>query len=420
MIRSITIGIPIFNKSDNNIKEELIKFKEVVNNYSLKKNLSIRTMRLTLPPINSNNKVTAEMIYSIIQSTKKIADSIGVRWYCLPIDLFIENNRKEILEEIQNLLIKDSRLFINLIVANKNSISIEGAELASQFILNTARRSANGIDNFRVGTSASCEAGTPFFPFSRHEGKKTNFSIALETTSIALKLANKAYSNKWTLSEFHKTLVYELSEVMITIDNFGKLIEDNTGLEYLGLDGSFAPFPDGETSVSKIIEALGPTPSGVYGSVFITSILTDALKKAGKYSKARTIGFNGVMFSVLEDNGMANANNLKALTLEKLALLSTVCGCGIDMAPVPMSMFQEDISSLILDISTLAVKLNKPLGVRILPIPNKSVNEYTQLNLDFLCDSRVMDSGVSASKPMLFGKTWSYDNQILDKGNSND
>lgn len=67
------------------------------------------------------------------------------------------------------------------------------------------------------------------------------------------------------------------------------------------------------------------------------------------------------MFSVLEDNGLTDANNFRALTIDKLALYSTVCGCGIDMAPVPSSMFQEDISSLILDVASLAVRLKKPL-----------------------------------------------------------
>ena len=53
-------------------------------------------------------------------------------------------------------------------------------------------------------------------------------------------------------------------------------------------------------------------------------------------------------------------------------------------------MFAEDLAGLVLDIATLAVRLRKPLGVRVLPVPNKAVNEYTELNLDFLCDSRVM------------------------------
>lgn len=164
--------------------------------------------------------------------------------------------------------------------------------------------------------------------------------------------------------------------------------------------------PDGETSVAKLIEIIGASPIGAHGSVFVTNILTTALKQAAKEANALTVGFNGVMYSVLEDEGICEANNLKAITLDKLALLSTVCGCGIDMAPLPISTYKESIANLILDISTLAVRLNKPLGIRVLPIPNKSINEFTELNLDFLCDSRVMNPGINASKPLLEAKIW--------------
>ena len=46
--------------------------------------------------------------------------------------------------------------------------------------------------------------------------------------------------------------------------------------------------------------------------------------------------------------------------------------------------------------------------MRVLPIPNRAVNEYTALNLDFLCDSRVMDPGLSGSKPLLPDPVWRY------------
>ncbi len=60
------------------------------------------------------------------------------------------------------------------------------------------------------------------------------------------------------------------------------------------------------------------------------------------------MGFNGVMYSLLEDNGLAEANNLRAVTIEKLAVFSSVCGCGIDMVPVPGMMFAEDLAGLAL------------------------------------------------------------------------
>lgn len=408
MIRSITLGVPAYTSSKAELMERVAAFRQHATALSASVQLEARTIRLTLPPPESQDALNSGALRSIVESVRDIADAAGARWYCLPIDLLVSSGRDALLEEVQTLVVRDSRLFLNLMVATPDEISVDGAAAASRFVLNLARRSSNGIDNFRVGVSAACPSATPFFPFSRHEGSELAFSIAMETAQIALSCARAACQERCTLTAFQDRLISELQQAMARIDQFGRELATLTGFDYRGLDGSIAPFPDGDTSVATLIELLGPAPVGAHGSVFITSIISEAIKLAASRAGARTAGFNGVMYSVLEDNGLTKANNLRAVSLEKLALLSTVCGCGIDMVPVPASMFAEDVTGLILDIATLAVRLRKPLGVRLLPIPNRAVNEFTQLNLDFLCDSRVMDPGVSASTPMLSESTWRY------------
>jgi uncharacterized protein (UPF0210 family) len=408
MIRSLTIGVPVFTQSKTHLTQQLIAFNRHSELISQKFNLPFRTTRLTLPAPDFNSDVTEGGLRSVIDTVRDLAASAGARWYCLPINLFDSNVSAAVLDEVLNLIVRDSQLFVNLIVAKQKTISIAGAYEASKFITNLSRRSSNGIDNFRLGVSAACNAGTPFFPFSRHEGAEAGFSIALETTDSALSIAERARKEQWTLSQFQDELILKLQSAFSQAEQFGRELEAASGVHFLGIDGSFAPFPDGKTSVASVIESLGPTPVGCLGTVFMTSVLTDAIKVAAHRANATLVGFNGVMFSVLEDNGLTHANNLRALSLEKLALFSTVCGCGIDMVPIPSTTFSEDIAGLILDISALAIRLNKPLGVRLLPIPNKSVNEYTQLNLDFLCDGRVMETGISASKPILADAEWRY------------
>jgi len=408
MIRSFTIGVPIYSRSTGELTACLERFRDVSDAHCAQAGLAPRTRRLTLPPPSLDAEAAPGALRSVIDGVRGLADACGARWYCLPLDLFEERGRSSLLEEARALVLRDSRLFLNLIVADADTIAMHAAEAASRFVLNLARRSNNGIDNFRVGISAACPAGTPFFPFSRHEGDAPAFSIAMETTATALALARQARQAHWSLSDFQDALIQALAADMTRIQALGLAIEAESGVRFRGMDGSFAPFPDNETSVARLVELLGPSPVGAHGSVFITSVLTDALKQAAQRAAVRTVGFNGVMYSVLEDNGLTDANNLRALSLEKLALLSTVCGCGIDMVPVPATMFPEDMTGLVLDIATLAVRLRKPLGVRLLPIPNRAINEYTQLNLDFLCDSRVMDPGISASKPILNNTLWRY------------
>jgi uncharacterized protein len=408
MIRSITIGVPIHSRPQAELADRLAGFRVQAAAMTTAAGLPPRTLRLTLPPPQVDAEASPGMLRSLVESTHALADAAGARWTCLPLDLAAERGRKALLEEAQAMVVRDERLFLNLMIADTQTIHMDAAMAAARFVLQLGRRSANGIDNFRVGMSAACPAGLPFFPFSRHEGDELAFSIAMETTPVALELARAARRERWPLAVFQDTLIAALAGDMARVDALGRGLAATTGFEYRGLDGSFAPFPDGETSVARLVELLGPSPVGAHGSVFVTSVLSEAIKTAGARAGALLVGFNGVMYSVLEDNGLTDANNLRSLSLEKLALLSTVCGCGIDMAPVPGTMFAEDLAGLILDIATLAVRLRKPLGVRVLPVPNKAVNEYTQLNLDFLCDSRVMDPGISASKPMLDGSAWRY------------
>lgn len=409
MIRSITIGTPVFSKSRAALADDLLNFQAQAQGLSQRHGLEARTIRLTLPPpAGAAAYQEAGTLRSIVDTTRALADAAGARWYCLPLDLTDGNEHDALLNEAQALVVKDSRLFLNLIVATPEQISMTGARMAGSFILSLARRSQNGIDNFRVGVSAACPAATPFFPFSRHEGDQPAFSLAMETAQTALVCARAAREQNWGLVQFQESLISELQAAMSRVDGFGRELEQATGVRYCGLDGSLAPFPDGDTSVATLVELLGPSPAGAHGSVFVTSILSEAIRQAGERAEARMVGFNGVMYSVLEDNGLTRANNLRAISLNKLALLSTVCGCGIDMVPVPSTMFQEDMTGLILDIATLAVRLKKPLGVRLLPIPNRAINEFTNLNLDFLCDSRVMDPGVSASIPLLHDDVWRY------------
>ena len=100
-------------------------------------------------------------------------------------------------------------------------------------------------------------------------------------------------------------------------------------------------------------------------------------------------------FLGLEDPVLAAANNRRRISIDVLLALCTVCACGLDMIPVPGVSFPEEISALMLDAAALSCALDKPLGARLLPIPDGRVNDFTKLNLDFLCDSRIL--GLSAN-----------------------
>jgi uncharacterized protein len=391
MIRSLTIGLPLEELSTAEIQlrvNRLLRSAEDV--LAAHKP---RTLRFTLPPSGADGEREGALL-SRLRWVDELATATGVRWFCAPLDFVTAGPRRGRLTAARDAIGRFEKMFLNVILAADRQIAVNAAQDTAKLVLDISRKSNNGFDNFRVGASFNCPPNAPFFPFSRHEGGNVAFSFALETTPVALE-ALRDVKRSHDAGAMRDRIVRALGPQLQTIDTLGNHLADATGCEYRGLDGSFAPMPVDDVSVARLVELVIGAPIGSHGSVFATAFLTDALRTALLESKARAVGFNGVMYSVLEDPALAASVNKRRIGLDALLATATVCACGLDMIPVPGVSFPEEISAVMLDVAALSCALDKPLGARLLPIPNAHVNELTQLNLDFLCDSRVL--GLSAN-----------------------
>jgi uncharacterized protein (UPF0210 family) len=68
-----------------------------------------------------------------------------------------------------------------------------------------------------------------------------------------------------------------------------------------------------------------------------------------------------------------------------------VCGCGLDTIPLPGEVSQESLSALLIDLGALALRHNKPLTARLMPIPRKSAGDPIHFDFPYFADSRVME-----------------------------
>ncbi len=386
MIRSLTIGLPLATKSPSHIRERVRGFLEIAIATLEAADLAPRTVRFALPAVGQEGEIEGAIL-SRVRFVDELSADTGVRWMCLPIDLVADGLNTVRMAAAIDVIGRFPRLFLNLIVAEDGKIAVNSVNQVADLILKISRRSNNGFDNFRVGASCNCPPNSPFFPFSQHKGDNLAFSFALETTNLAVE-ATKSVQGNVALAREH--LIEALVPTLRKVQSLAEELASKTDVEFRGMDASLAPFPGDGTSVGALVEQLLGASVGSHGSVFITAMLTDALRCALKESGAKPVGFNGVMYSMLEDKHLASANSKRNVTLDGLVSLAAVCGCGIDMVPVSGICFQEEIAAVILDIAAMSSTLKKPLGVRMLPIPNRGVNEFTQLNLDFLCDSRVV------------------------------
>ena len=202
-----------------------------------------------------------------------------------------------------------------------------------------------------------------------------------------------------SLRELHDAIAAELAGVATEIAAAASATAEAAGLPFRGLDLSLSPFPAARRSVGEIVRRVSRGRVGTPGALAATASLTSALKQAARTSGAPTVGFNGVMYSPLEDTELAAAMSARQLGLTDLMLWSAVCGCGLDMVPIPGAALVEQVVGLLLDVASLSCTLEKPLGVRVLPIPGKGASEMTDFNHDFLSNTRIQ--GVAVEGPEL-------------------
>jgi uncharacterized protein (UPF0210 family) len=348
----------------------------------------VHTRRLTLTPVRAHQRATRFSVWNRLGTITRAAETAGVRWVCLPFAAETPAHAEEWRVAAVEVVRRFPRTFVNFIAAEDGCIHHAALGEIAQAVLDIARLSENGFDNFRVGAGCNLAPNTPFFPFSYHQGED-GFAVAVEIIETVLQALEGLPAGAATDAQ-RVAIVGALSETVRAIDVVGRAIEARTGFAYKGMDISLAPFPDRRRSIATVFNRLGLDLPGHAGTVAVTSFFTNILKTVLRVTGVRATGFNGVMFAPLEDTGLAAAGNARLLSLDKLLQWSTVCGCGIDMVPVPGNVLREELAALMLDTAAVSTTLRKPLGVRVLPIPGAEVNELTDFNHDFLVNTRVM------------------------------
>jgi len=384
-IRAVTIGIDAEEllPMSNDIK----LFYDDINSSFEKNGYSVDTKRIVFCPQKPNRELGVADFLPKLQSYDRFLNDIGVRWYCLPISISVEFSETELFVEIPKMVKRLQKLFIHFIISPNSGIETKALLDVAKTILSISRLSGNGFDNFRLGVGCNIRPNTPFFPFSYHDGD-AGFSVAADIITICIDVLER-YSTIIDSSELFCSLVNAVSEELKLIDKICRAEANKSRtLVYKGLDCSLAPYPNSR-SVAYLLEQIAPHICGDFGTLSATAFLTKMLRTAIKSSGVLSTGFNGVMFSPLEDSDLAKKIG-RTISLEKLILYSTVCGCGLDMVPISGTTSPDELASLLQDVMVLSSTLIKPLGVRVLPIPTKTTNEMTEFNHDFLVNCRIL------------------------------
>ncbi|MEM1902617.1 MAG: PFL family protein [Pyrobaculum sp.] len=159
----------------------------------------------------------------------------------------------------------------------------------------------------------------------------------------------------------------------------GREVARELGVHFGAVDLSVAPSPKVGDSVASILEAIGLPRVGAPGSIFALALFTDAVKKGGAMAASTIGGLSGAFIPVSEDVEMAKAAAEGVVTLDVLKAMVAVSNTGIDMVGIPGDASLDVVAALIADVMALAVHLDKPLGVRLVPVPGGRPGEVVDL-----------------------------------------
>jgi len=284
---------------------------------------------------------------------------------------------------LPTLLASTENVFASAVIADRaRGVSVRACQAAARAITRVSQLGGDGFANLRLAALACVPPFSPFFPAAYHDGGPAGFAIATEAADLAV----EAISSSHSLREARTRLVELIEQHAGALTRGATRVASAAGGRFLGIDFSLAPFPEEMRSLGAALERLGVPGAGLAGTVTAAAILASALDQA----EIHAIGFRGLLLPPLEDAVLARRVAEGVLTVSDLMLYSTLCGTGLDTIPLPGDVSPEQLSAQLLDLGALALRHDKPLTARLMPVPGKRAGDEVAFAFDYFAPSRVM------------------------------
>ena len=264
-----------------------------------------------------------------------------------------------------------------VVVAGEDGVRWNAVGAAARVMKKLEESTVHSQGNFHFSAIAMVPPLTPFFPAAYHTGFGHQFAIALESANVVA----AAFKDAPDLATAKQRLTDLLGSSAFDIERHAGRIDQETGWTYMGID--LSPAPSGDVSIGVAIENLTTQPVGLSGTLTAAATITAAIKNVA----VKQTGYSGLMLPILEDSRLSQRWSEGHITLDALLSYSAVCGTGLDTVPLPGDITAEQLSLIIGDMASLAVKWHKPLSARLLPVLGKGWGEVTEFDDPFLVNA---------------------------------
>ena len=397
-VRTITLGISLLDCIDSDLaklNDNIYKKITTVAKDLVKTGKAIES-EYSIPIVNKRISVTPIAIVgeaacrspqdyaSIARTLDKAAKTVGVNFiggYSALVAKGMSKGDENLIRSIPEALKSTDRVCSSVnLGSTKTGINMDAVRLMGEVILKTAEETADAGSLGCAKLVVFCNApdDNPFMAGAFHGVTEADAVINVGVSGPGV--VKHAVSETRGMS--FEVLCETIKKTAFKVTRVGQLVAKEAskrlGIPFGIVDLSLAPTPAVGDSVADILEEMGLERCGAPGTTAALALLNDQVKKGGVMASSYVGGLSGAFIPVSEDQGMINAVQAGALTLEKLEAMTCVCSVGLDMIAIPGDTKATTISGIIADEMAIGMVNQKTTAVRLIPVIGKKVGDMVE------------------------------------------
>lgn len=397
-VRTITMGISLLDCCDANIdvvnrniyekitttaKNLVSVGKDIEKEYAI----PVVNKRISITPIALVGAAackTLEDYVSIAKTLDRAAKEVGVNFiggYSALVSKGMTKSDELLIRSIPKALAETERVCSSINVGSTRcGINMDAVRLLGQMILNTAEytKEVDSLGCAKLVVFCNAPDDNPFMAGAFHGVTEADAIINVGVSGPGV--VKKALEE--VRGESFEVLCETIKRTAFKVTRVGQLVAQEAskrlGIPFGIIDLSLAPTPAIGDSVAEILQEIGLEHPGAPGTTAALALLNDQVKKGGVMASSYVGGLSGAFIPVSEDQGMIDAVNAGALTIEKLEAMTCVCSVGLDMLAIPGDTKAATISGIIADEMAIGMINQKTTAVRIIPVIGKGLGESAE------------------------------------------
>ena len=395
-IRTITLGISLYDCADTNIKAcakkiydkicmKAERLVEVGNEIEREYGIPIINKRISVTPIAyAAASCESEDYVTIGHALDDAAKTCGVNFiggFSALVQKGFTNSDLKLINSIPETLSSTELVCSSVNVATTRAgINMDAVSMMGRIIKRTAELASenDGIGCAKLVVFANAVEDNPFMAGAFHGAGEPEcvINVGVSGPGVVYRALQDVKGASFdVVAETVKRTAFRITRMGQVVAHAAS---ERLNVPFGIVDLSLAPTPAQGDSVARILEEIGLDVCGTHGTTAALALLNDAVKKGGVMASGHVGGLSGAFIPVSEDEGMVSAVNEGSLTLDKLEAMTCVCSVGLDMIAIPGDTSADTISAIIADEAAIGVINSKTTAVRVIPAPNKKAGDTVE------------------------------------------